>query len=365
MSRSPTRAVPMVLVALVLLAGLWGGLARLGWSVPVGDGEVVGYHGVLMVLGALGSLIALERAVATGRPWGYVAPFASAGGAAALLAGLPVRVAQALFLLSGLVLLAVLVRILAMQPVLHAWVLALAGALWVGAVAVWALEGSVATAVPWLAGFLVVTIAAERLELARMRRLDALGRATFLVTLGALVGGLVLSLASFAGGVRLVGIALAWLGAWLATFDVARRTVRRHGLTRFMAAALLAGYAWLAVAGVLWIRYADVPGGGGRDAMLHALFLGFVISMVFAHAPVILPAVLGIDVAWRPAFYVHLVALHASLALRVIADLAVWPDVVRWMGLVNVLAVLLFLTNTAAARSRSRWSSRTVVKVGV
>jgi hypothetical protein len=41
------------------------------------------------------------------------------------------------------------------------------------------------------------------------------------------------------------------------------------------------------------------------DAMLHAVFLGFVISMVFAHASVIFPAVLGLPFEYRPAFYLH------------------------------------------------------------
>jgi hypothetical protein len=342
----------MLVVGVLMLLALWGALARIGWDVPIGGGEIAGYHGVLMVLGVLGTLIALERAVASGAGWGFLAPTASAVGALWLIAGSPVRVSQALFLTAGLVLGAVLVRIWRLQPALHSAMLVAAGVLWVGAVLVWMRRGSVAPAVPWLAAFLVLTIAAERLELSRLRRLDGRARALFLLSVGLVVGGVIVSLGTFTLGVRLAGGGFLALAAWLGVYDVARRTIRQPDLTRFIAAALLAGYAWLAIAGLLWIRYADVAAGGGRDAMLHALFLGFVISMVFAHAPIVLPAIVGVDVVWRSAFVSHLVLLHASLALRVVADLFAWPDVVRWASLLNVLAIVLFLANTALAVRR-------------
>ncbi len=349
---SARRAAPMLVVGVLLVLALWGALGRVGWDVPTAGGEIVVHHGVLMVLGALGTLIALERAVATRRWWAFAAPAASAAGALWLLAGLPVRGSQALFLVAGLVLVAVLARIWRLQPALHAGVLTAAGTVWVGAAIVWIGRDAVPPVVPWLAAFLVLTIAAERLELSRLRRLDRLARTLFLASAALVGGGLVVSLGVLVAGTRVTGGGFLALAAWLGAYDVARRTIRQHGLTRFMASALLAGYAWLAVAGLLWIRYAEVPAGAGRDAMLHALFLGFVMSMVFAHAPVILPAVVGIEIAWRPAFVAHLVLLHASLALRVVADLAGWSEIVRWAGLLNVLAILLFLGNTALAVRR-------------
>ena len=55
-------------------------------------------------------------------------------------------------------------------------------------------------------------------------------------------------------------------GPWLGRYDVARRTIRGHGLTRYMAAALLTGYAWLAVAGGLWASVGQMADGGAYDA---------------------------------------------------------------------------------------------------
>jgi len=90
------------------------------------------------------------------------------------------------------------------------------------------------------------------------------------------------------GGV-LYGVALAAFAVWFGVFDIARRTALTHGLSRYMAVCLLCGYAWLGLAGVAWAGTA--VGCPGRDMALHALGLGFIMSMIMGHAPVILPAV--------------------------------------------------------------------------
>jgi len=128
---------------------------------------------------------------------------------------------------------------------------------------------------------------------------------------------------------------------------VARRTVRQRGLTRFMAVCLLAGYVWLGAGGILALTFAPAMPGTLYDATLHAVFLGFVMSMVFAHAPVIFPAVLGVPLGYRRAFYVHAAVLHGSLVLRIAGDLV--DSLGRWRawgGLFNAAALLLFLVNT-------------------
>ena len=70
--------------------------------------------------------------------------------------------------------------------------------------------------------------------------------------------------------------------------------------------------------------------------------------MIFGHAPIILPAVLRIALPYRPSFYAHLILLHASLVLRIASDLAAWPPGRMWGGLLNVVAVLLFIVSTAS-----------------
>ena len=85
------RRLPVLGLSVVaLLAGLTGALVLLGVPMPAGTLPLAATHGVLMTLGFLGTLIALERAVALGRTWGYAAPLGAGLGAMALVLRLPV-----------------------------------------------------------------------------------------------------------------------------------------------------------------------------------------------------------------------------------------------------------------------------------
>lgn len=57
-----------------LLAGLDAALVLLGLPAPLRVERLPQVHGVLLVLGFVGTLVALERAVALGRAWGLAAP---------------------------------------------------------------------------------------------------------------------------------------------------------------------------------------------------------------------------------------------------------------------------------------------------
>jgi len=350
------RRAPLVaLGATALFAGLWGGLLRLGLSVPGASGHLGELHGPLMTLGFLGTLISLERAVALGRSWGYAAPLAAGVGTLAAAAGAPGAFGPALLAFAAAVLLVEHALIDRLQRTAHNGVMALGALAWLAAAVLWLAGDDTVRFVPLLAGFLVLTIVGERLELSRLRGLGGARRAALLAAIALLGGGLALSVPSEDAGMRLAGVGLLAQAAWLVRYDIARRTVHGRGVTRFMAVALLAGYFWLGVAGVLWLLHGLSTGGFAYDAQLHALFLGFVMSMVFAHAPVIVPAVLRVRLPFHPRFYAHLALLHLSLALRVIGgdwagNLRLW----QWGGVAGEAAILLFLVVTATAVARSR-----------
>jgi hypothetical protein len=169
-------------------------------------------------------------------------------------------------------------------------------------------------------------------------------RRLLVASVAVFVAGLVLSLLNYDLGVRLCGLGLATLGLWLLRYDIARRTVRQKGLTRYIAACLLPGYAWLLLGGLLWLAYGGgAPAGPTYDAMLHTVFVGFVFSMIFGHALIIIPAVMGVQLRYTPLFYLPLGLLHLSLLLRVAGDLFLWVPIRQWGGLLNEVAVLLFL----------------------
>jgi len=337
-----------------LLCAVWGGLLRFGWSLPGGRASLGELHGPLMVFGFLGTVISLERAVALRRAWGYLAPAGTIAGASLLLAGAREGAGELVLLLAGCVLAGLLLVVVRSHATASSATLLLGALLWVAGDALWLHRDPLVQVVPWWTGFLVLTIVGERLELAALGRLGSGGRAAFAALTLLLLGGLSLSAAGAGAGMRVAGAALLGYALWLARFDVARRTVRRRGLPRFVALALLPGYAWLGVGGVLWLRDGAAVAGFAHDAQLHALFVGFVFSMIFGHAPVIFPGVLGVAVPFRRVFYVHLALLHLGVALRVGGDLAGGYDAARRGGLVNAAAIGLFLLATVASAALAR-----------
>jgi hypothetical protein len=242
---------------------------------------------------------------------------------------------------------------------LHIGVMAAGGLCWYVATVLWLGGWSVPRLVPWLAGFLVFTILGERLELARVALLTRTSVRHFVVGAGLFAAGLLLTTVSARTadiGVRLAGLGLLALAAWGAKHDVARRTVKIAGVTRFMAVCLLAGYLWLLASGVAWLVAGDLGRTAGTyDVALHAVFLGFVMSMIFGHAPVIVPAVLGVRLPFRPWFYAYLALLHLALLVRVVAGDGLGNETAWQIGGVGTeLAILIFLAVSATAVIRTR-----------
>ncbi len=342
-----------MLVALggvALLGGLAGALVLLGTSMPAEAGRFAVDHGRLMTLGFLGTVIALERAAALGRPAGFAAPVASGAGAAALVLGLPPAIGAWLLVAGGLLLVGTYAALATREQSLQLAVQAGGAGAWPVAALLLVAGRPVADAIPWLAAFLVLTIAGGRLALASLARLAAPGRRRFIVAAWVVVAGVTLTLTLPDAGMRIAGIGFLALAAWLATHDVARRTVRVPGAARFIALSLLAGYAWLAVAGAAWLFTGASPGVAAYDVRLHALLIGFVISMVFGHAPAAVSAVLRVPLPYSPAFYGHLSLLHAGLLLRVVGGdvlLLSWAGSLG--GVICVAAVLLFVAVSAVA----------------
>lgn len=346
----PPHAILVAASGLALLAGLSGALVLLGVPMPAHAGGLGARHGVLMALGFLGTLIALERAVALDRAWGFVSPLASGLGAMGLIVGIPQAPALGLISIGAAVFVAMYVAFDRIERSLHTSVQAAGAVAWLVASVLLLAGWSPSRVMGWLAAFLVMTIVGERLELSRLGSIGGMARVALVATTVVFCGGVMVSLFLPDAGTRLAGIGLVAMAAWLGRYDLARRTVRMSGLTRFVALALLAGFAWLAVTGLAWIAFGATTAGPAYDASLHAVFLGFVISMVFGHAPIILPAVLRRPLPYHPRFYVHLVLLHAGLLLRIVGgDLLASDGAFVVGGVVNVIALLVFAVSSASA----------------
>lgn len=351
---SPSRGLAGLRVGLIsavafsLLSGIAGGLVRAGVFAPGVSTSawlrhaVIG-HAALMICGVFGTVIAAERAVASRLRLAFLAPLASAAGSIVLLSGQftggawLICAAAAVFLFASLV----LVR---RQFAAHTLLLAVGSLCWlVGSFRFTTASDSVAT-IGWWFAFLILTIAAERLEMTRLMPQRVVARACLLAVLAALLAGAFATEWAPSSGGLLFGAALSLLALWLCAFDIARRTVLAHGLSRYMALCLICGYVWLFVAGLAWGAMA--VGWPARDIALHAIGLGFIFSMVMGHAPIILPAVARITLHFAGYFYLPLVALHFSLLLRLAAG--PYDDRLHTMGVtLNAFAIGLFALTIA------------------
>ena len=356
------RAWLMVGAGISLLAGLDGALLLLGvWS-PVMSTRLSKWHGPLMVLGFVGTVICLERAVALGHRLAYLVPAMSGFGVIVLLAPLPFDSARAGLALLTLAQLGLLTIYVPLWRRSHddAVVIQGAGAFCAaGAAALLTTGAHVSQIVGWLACYMILTICGERLELSRLTM--ARNRALSALCL-AVVAALLVSVVSPAIGWRVLGVVLIGLAVWLCRHDVARGGLRRGGQAAYIGTLLMIGYLWLATAGIVCTIQRPPTSRNGYDAVVHSLFLGFTMGMILGHAPIILPAVLQVRLEWTTWFWLPAFLLEASLLVRIgIGDGLDRSDAVQAGGTVNVLS-LLTLVAVIATHIQPRTRARTHLK---
>lgn len=365
-----SRRAPLLVAAFALMAlATAGGLLRLGWSLPAPGGAAM-HHGALMVGGFFGTLISLERAVAVRLRWAFGAPMLAAAGGALLVLGAPVVTAQALAAAGAAVLVAASLVVCARLSAPFTWTIAAGAFAWLAGNLAWMASGAADDAVVlcWL-GFFVLTIAGERLELSRVSPKPPAAQPIFVTLVAAQCATLAAAVLGQAWAGMAFAVTCVLLALWLLRWDLARRTIRAEGLTRYMAVALLGGHGWLLVGGLLlawlhaawphdtrlhdaWLQlarpaaWAVIPLRDGfalRDAALHALLLGFVFSMVYAHAFAILPSVAAVRLAWRPAAYLPLALLHVSVGMRIVGDLGGPLALRQWGALLSAISLAAFV----------------------
>jgi hypothetical protein len=341
--------IPIVLVTVgLMLIGLWAGMARMGIS-GVRSPHIL-THGSLMVSAVLGTLICLERAVAligvlpSRWAWlAFLAPFFNAIGGILLVTGWQDHLAMMLILLASGGLIAIFVVIMTVHPSTDTALMMLGAiALLVGN-GLWFTGSPIFELVHWWIAFLILTIIGERLELSRIRKITPRQRWYLITIILFYFGSVVLTLVDLVWGTRLGGIGYILMAWWLFRYDIARITVQHNGLPKFVAICLLSGYVWMGIGGIIALWQGALYAGLLYEAFLHAILVGFVMSMIFGHAPIIIPALTGRSVQFNRILYVPLLLLHTSLILRIASDITLWVSGRQWGGIFNVVAILLFL----------------------
>lgn len=354
-TRARLRWILIAPAGALLLLGLAAGLVLAGVPLPIATSRLPELHATLLVFGFLGAVVSLERAIALRVWWPYTAPALLLVGSLLTLTTLPLLIGQ-VAVAGGLVLHLFQYRaIWRRQQMAATAIQALGAASAVSAAIAWCGGVPPSRLVPLLAVFLVLTIAGERLELARISAPGARPENTLLALAVALALAATLTLTSAELAVPLAGFLLMLMTAWLVRHDIARTTVRMTGLPRFVALCLLIGYGWLSVAGAGWLLGGARTEGAVYDATTHAIFLGFVMSMIMAHAPIILPAVLGVRVPYHRSLFVPVALLQVGLVVRVVvADAWGAPFALVVAGLIVTAALLLFGATVATLSLRAR-----------
>jgi hypothetical protein len=111
----------------------------------------------------------------------------------------------------------------------HFIVMKLSAALLLCGNLLWVFDSAIYRIVPWWAGFLVVMIAGERLELTRLRRPPSWVRLSLRIALLIFVAGLALTLFDFRLGVRMAGAGLIGIALWLLRYDLAWQSIKLPG----------------------------------------------------------------------------------------------------------------------------------------
>lgn len=346
--------IPFMLAAVLnLIAGIWAGLIRLGWNLPLTPVAV--HHGAIMVGGFLATLIALEKAIPLKRNIALVVPVISA---LSLLMAVPGYYHTGLyFLIAGSVGLFIIhASYLYLHPRDLSIVLMLvgAGSLIVGNAMLIRTQFYPAS-FPWWMGFLLFTITAERIELSKFLPVSTIAKYLLLSFLALFLLGLLIpfhGIGKYISAASMIGIAI-----WMLKHDVMRIGLKKKGLTRFSSISLLIANGWLIVNGILLMSMPDTA--FSYDILVHSFFIGYTFAMIFAHGPIILPGVLGIiSKPYHPILYASLFLVQGSLLLRMIADSLLNSEWRKMSGIITGAGILLYFATLIVLVVRQRYHAK-------
>lgn len=336
-----------------LVTGVLSGLQRMGWDFNLT--AVVADHGAIMIGGFIGTLITLEKIIPLKRTALYILPILSGSSVFLFFIDQPWLSVFCLILSSAGLCMVFLIYLLRERSLVYA--IMLAGALaWATGNVLLLTNGFYPVSLPWWMAFVLLVIASERLELMKFLPVS-LNQKRFFVGMLALFT--VTCALTFHGiGSYLAAFSLIAIALWLMRFDVVGLNLKKQQLTRYTGVALLTGYVSLSMCGIFILLASHKP--LGYDILVHTFFLGFVLSMIFAHGPIILPGVLGISIKpYHTTLYLWLTLLHGSWVVRVFADFTLDMVLRKYTGMASGIAIagyfitLIFIIIRSVGRAKT------------
>jgi hypothetical protein len=341
--------LPIVIFAMFcLLAGLWSGLTRIGWNTALIP--ITPHHGAIMVGGFLGTLITLEKIIPLKRKILLLIPAFNALSVVFFFCGQP-KVSFYILVVSSASLVIVFLHYFRIQRS-SIYFLMMTGAMcWLTGNILLLTKLFYPLAFPWWTAFALFIIAAERLELMKFLPVTKANKNMLVILLLTFIVG---TLFSFHGTGNLIcGLSLVGASLWLMRNDVIALNMKKSGLPVFVAFSLFAGYTALLLTGVFFFSLSDQ--WLTYDAVVHAFFLGFVFSMIFAHGPIILPGILGIAITpFSKILYLWLVLLQTSWLVRVFADVFLAVETRKLSGALSAISILGYFVTMVIITLRSQ-----------
>lgn len=374
-----SRMVLLISAGLAALLGLVAALIRADLIHPSDRVPLADLHGGLMVYGFLGAAIGLERAVAyrsggSKKPsWGFLAPAlgllgsllcllsltvssraaAPAWGRVELFGGIP-------WTLSMLILTAMYLAIWHRQPSAEVLIQVLGSLVGLVGAFGWVAGLDASVLAPTWLFFLVLTIVGERVELARAVFSDIRLESGILGL--SLLTVLVLPVQAMAPsvGYPLLGLSLSLLLLVMASHDVAKGTFRHGGLPGFMGTCMLSAYAWGLLASLIWMAAPVDSGTYWGDMALHALAVGFIMTMVIAHVCMIVPSVIRRPLPFHPLLWGAWALMQVGLLIRLFGAIRLYTPLWKAGNLLNVLGILsmMLIVVYLAARGKQVLASK-------
>lgn len=325
---------------LSLVTGIFSGWQRIGWNIDLSN--IVAQHGTIMASGFFGTLLMLEKCLAMPSKKYLFIPFANGISIIFLYLGFP-HLALSLMTLASAAMCGVGFEMKRMAKQNLYWLIIIGFfCLFAGNLFLLLTGLFQASAILWMC-FLLFIIVAERLELTRFLNVSSSQKKLLWIAFALILTGVgpYHYFGNYIFGIGLIGIAL-----WLLKFDIAFKSLTQKGQSAYSAITMITGYFWLIVSAYFIIK-TDIYNHFDYDALLHSFFLGFTFSMIFAHVPIIFPALFNLRIKiYHPFYYVVMVLMNLSVIARIVSDQLQMNDMRKWAGLANGLVILLFFVST-------------------
>ncbi|MFY7912912.1 MAG: hypothetical protein ACOVO2_25310 [Emticicia sp.] len=332
--------LPLALISMLL--GLYVGFIRIGWAFPVSSRLPIPQHGILMIGSFLGTLISVERVAVLKTRWTWLVPILMVSSLFFIIF-LQNLVAFGVLLIGSLGYCFISFQNYQTYKLRGDVLMIIGAAFQVIAFTVFIITHSYPMSFASWMLYLIFTIVGERLNLTRFLPVSKKSVIELYIWLGLI---LVSSFLYHFGLAVVVSISLWGIAQWLIRNDIALINIKKYGHFKFLGVALLSAYAWLIISGGLGLLKTDNP--YIYDALLHSFFVGFVLTMILAHAPIIFPSLLQIRITpFHPFMYIWLLALHISLFLRVYGDVFQQYELRKLGGLLNGISFMGFLFTIA------------------